>query len=339
MRIHYISVHEVLEFDEVKLLTDMGHQVFSNGAYLQPVGHPDLRRPGIPGMVYNPSLENIARTTPRTSLPPELIDPFDVIIIMHEPNILDQNWKRIKHKRVIWRSIGQSNPAIERMIKPMMAEGLEVVRYSPMESHLPDYAGESAMIRFYKDPNDYRDWNGNTKQVINLSQSLKGRRGHCHYDEITAVIEQCGGKVYGSGNEDLGHLNGGKLTYNDLLQTLRDARCFIYGGTWPAAYTLAFMEAWMTGIPIVAFDANIAENINAVAKPDRFPFYEVDSLIQNGETGFVAKSVKEAVNICNQLLSDYELAKRISDTSRHAAIGVFGIDGIRQQWNKLLNKE
>jgi hypothetical protein len=31
-------------------------------------------------------------------------------------------------------------------------EGLEIVRYSPMERNIPGYIGEDALIRFYKDP-------------------------------------------------------------------------------------------------------------------------------------------------------------------------------------------
>ena len=34
MKILYLSCHSILEYDEVKLLTGMGHYVFSPGAYV-----------------------------------------------------------------------------------------------------------------------------------------------------------------------------------------------------------------------------------------------------------------------------------------------------------------
>src|SRR5690242_423231 len=136
MKIHYLSCHEVLEYDEVKLLTELGHDVFSNGAYLDPAGHITLKRPGISKAIAWTDLAKIAADTPKTALTPDLIDPFDVIIIMHTPEFVTGNWDKIKHKRVIWRSIGQSTPATERKLERARAEGLQVVRYSPKEENI-----------------------------------------------------------------------------------------------------------------------------------------------------------------------------------------------------------
>jgi len=47
-------------------------------------------------------------------------------------------------------------------------------------------------------------------------------------------------------------MNGGKLEYHEMKREMRDNRLFFYGGTHPASYTLAFMEAMMTGMPIVS---------------------------------------------------------------------------------------
>src|SRR4030042_3599610 len=280
-KIFYNSVHSVLEYDEIKLFTELGHSVFSSGAYLQPAGHADLPRPGIPGASYFPELEAIARHSPRTEMPKELIDPFDIFIFMHGPNVLEANWPRIRHKKGGFRSIGQNPPDVEDMLAQFRAEGLKIVRYSPKEELLPHYCGQDAMIRFYKDPDDWKDWNGNNNVVINHTPTLKGRRTFCHYDEIYPIVKESGGKIYGTGNEDLGTLNGGNLPYEDLKQAIRDARVFIYGGTWPAAYTLSFIEAWMTGIPMVCIGKKLAEQISYIPKDNRFQFYEIPNLIQN----------------------------------------------------------
>ena len=54
MKLLYIGCHEVLEADELRILTELGHDVFSfQGAYMFPEGHPSLKRPGIQGLVYH----------------------------------------------------------------------------------------------------------------------------------------------------------------------------------------------------------------------------------------------------------------------------------------------
>jgi len=155
MKIQYLSVHEVLEYDEVSLLTELGHEVFSNGAYLNPEGHPGLRRPAIQGGKYFPEYEKLAKIHPRTCLPKELIDPFDVIIVMHQPEIIIHNWKLFKDKKIIWRSIGQSVPHIENMLRRFQKEGLKIVRYSPKEQNIPHSMNQDALVRFYKDPEEF----------------------------------------------------------------------------------------------------------------------------------------------------------------------------------------
>lgn len=163
MKIHYISCHSVLEFDEVSLFTEMGHEVFSNGAYLDPKGHISLPRPGIEGAKYYPEYVDIARRIPKTELPPELIEPFDVIFIMdgfYNPQLLELNWEKMKHKKVVLRTIGQSLPDKERVFKKYKDLGMKIVRYSPAETTIKNYAGVNALIRFYKDPQEFRNWNG-----------------------------------------------------------------------------------------------------------------------------------------------------------------------------------
>ncbi len=101
MRIHYISNHSILEYDEVSLLTELGHTVFSNGAYTDPRGAHTLPRPGIPGAQYHQKYEKLAKEYPRTEMPKELIDAFDVTIVMHNPKIISTNWENFRGKKVV----------------------------------------------------------------------------------------------------------------------------------------------------------------------------------------------------------------------------------------------
>jgi hypothetical protein len=336
LKIHYMSVHSILEYDEVSLLTEIGAEVFSNGAYLDPKGNKLLPRPEIKGAKYFPEYEKLARIYPRTNLPPELIEPFDVIIIMHQPEWITENWDRIKHKKVIWRSIGQSNPSVENQLRKMKYEGLKIVRYSPMEEQIPGFIGEDTMIRFYKDPDEFNGWNGDTVRVINISQSLFARRVFCHYDQIMATTVGFPFLVYGNANDNLGPLNGGELTYENLKGVLRDNRVFLYGGTWPACYTLSLIEAMMTGIPVVCLGTKMAEEINEIPQSDRFKFYEIPSIIKNGQNGYYSNDINELRDDLHQLLEDHDLAKRIGEAGRETAIQMFAKKKIKDQWQRFL---
>jgi len=337
MKIHLLSCHAVLEYNLLSLFTEMGHDVFSNGAYLDPNGNSMLPRPGVPKAIHHTDYELLARTTPKTQLPQALIEPFDVIFIMHTPDWVVENWNNIKHKKVIWYSIGQSTKHVENSIRKMRYEGLKIVRYSDMEKNIPEYLGSDAIIPFHQDPNEFGGWNGNEKRVINFSQSLKGRRGFCHHDEIVGVMNSFPSVVYGSGNDDLGGLNGGEIPYEVMKKQYRNNRVFLYGGTWPAPYTLTFQEALMTGIPVVSIGQKLAEEIPSIAQRDQFNFFEVPTIINNGVNGFIGNTVGELREYVHRCLEDWDLAKRVGDEGRRTAISLYGKDTVKGGWTTWLN--
>ena len=330
MKIHYLSCHSILEYDEVQLLTDLGHEVFSNGAYVDPRGHITLPRPAIKGAKFYEDYAALAISHPKTNLPSELIEPFDVLIVMHSPEVIIQNWNKIKHKTVIWRTIGQSTNGVEASLEPMRKEGLKIIRYSPKERNLSNYIGEDVLIRFCKDEEEYSGWDGLEPKVITFAQSLKGRRTHCHYDEIIHVIDKYNGLVYGPGNEDLGDRNGGSIPHELQIEKMQKSRVMVYGGTAPASYTLSFIEALMVGLPIVCISKQLAHIIYD------FDFYEVDEILaQIG--GLVCDDVNAMYEKTKMLLSNDELAKDISVKQRDLAIEMFGKKKIIQQWEEFLN--
>ncbi|WP_445955030.1 glycosyltransferase [Yeosuana sp.] len=328
MKIHYISCHSILEYDEVQLLTDLGHDVFSNGAYIDPRGHITLPRPPIAGAVYHEDYANLSINFPKTNLPPELIEPFDVIIIMHHPDVIVQNWNKIKHKKVVWRTIGQSTTSVEASLEPMRKEGLKIIRYSPKERNLSNYIGEDVLIRFCKDEDAYSGWIG-SGGVVTFAQSLKGRRSHCHYEEIIDVITKYSGFVYGPGNDDLGELNGGSISYFAQIKKMQESRVMIYGGTAPASYTLSFIEAMMMGLPIVAISKQLANIIYD------FDFYEVDEILAP-IGGLVCDNMEDMFTKTEMMLNDMDFAKEMSKKQRGLAIEMFGKKKIIKQWEDFL---
>ncbi len=339
MKILYLSCHETLEYQEVKLLTELGHDVFSyQGAYMYPQGHPTLKRPDIPEMKFDEELANLALQFPKTNIPQNFIDKFDLIIIMHTPTIITENWDRFKSKKVIWRTIGQSTPDVENQIRKMRYDGMKIVRMSPKEENIIGYVGADDIIRFYEDPEDLFGWTGHIKKVINFTQSLKGRRTFCHYDDIMRIIEGFPSLIYGSGNEDLGSLNGGELIYDLQKGALRDNRVFVCAGTWPSPSTLAPMEAMMVGIPVVAIGQKLAEELTELPQTNRIQFYEMQDIIKNGENGFISDNINELRTFVAHILEDEQLAQRISKEERKTAIRLWNKEKIKEQWREFLDK-
>ena len=145
------------------------------------------------------------------------------------------------------------------------------------------------------------------------------------------VIEMFGGMVYGPGNEDLGKYNGGQVPFERQMEIMRSSGVLIYGGTWPACYTLSFIEALMIGLPIVAVSKQIAH----VPKFQNIDFYEVDELMSSISAP-VADTVDQMLKHTRELLDNASYANEISHRQRELAIEVFGKDKIAAQWVKLL---
>ena len=338
MKLLYISCHEVLERDELALFSELGIDVFSfQGAYMYPEGHPSLKRPGIPGLIPHSDLAEESMLYAKTKIPQSFFEKFDAILIMHDPNVIVENWDRIKAsgKKCIWRSIGQSTPHVENMVRKMRYDGMKIVRMSRKEEGIIGFVGSDALIPFYKDPEEWQNWNGNTIRAINLTQSLLGRRMFCHYDSITQIMQDFPSLVYGSGNTDLGALDGGELPYDLMKGALRDNRVFVYGGTWPSPVTLALQEAMMTGIPVVAIGAKLANDV--VPEADRIDYYELPDIIQNGKNGFISDNINELRGDVAKLIEDYDLAKRISNEGRKTAIRLWSKEKIKESWKSFFD--
>lgn len=345
MKILYYSTHSILEYDEIKLFTEMGHDVISLGAYTVN-NQGDGTRPALDNLYNNEHLRSIAIQSTKEDTAQELIDWADIILLMHNAPSKDinhpqpwlkGNWKKFKQskKPIIWRGIGQSNGQVEKSLQEFRKDGLKIVRHSPTDNTIPHYAGSDAVIRFYKDPEEYKDYNGQISRVVNLSQALFGsdrvtsRGDHMCLPFFKQVVDEYDWKVFGPDNENAREHNGGALPHEDLKQMLRFNRVFFYVGTRPANYTLGFIEALMTGMPVVSIGPEHGNDIYTDQKT-----FEVPQIIgESGVAGYWSDSATELRKNIAELLNNQQLAIEVGQKGRTKAIELFGKDKIGKDWD------
>ena len=140
--------------------------------------------------------------------------------------------------------------------------------------------------------------------------------------------------VYGSGNDDLGKFNGGEIPFDKQLDTYRQSGAYLYAGTWPASYTLSFVEALMTGIPVVAASKKIAH----IKDLEQFDFYEVDEIIEHKVSGLICDNIEDMRYWLQWLIDNKVEAKKIGERGRARAIELFGKTTIAKQWKEFLDE-
>jgi len=341
-RLLLLPCHSILEYDDVKMFSGLGYEVFSPGSYIcdKNPGDPTMR-PTIPGFKVNPDLNEqwhkLAITMPgqdpKYNLSRDFVqNNFDVIIVTHIPEWVSNNWEAFRGKRVIWRTIGQSISVVEDKLRSYRQQGLEIVRYSPMEEKIPGYIGSDAMIRFGKDPAEYPEWKGSLRQVVTFAQSMKQRDAACNFSLFELVTRPFPRKLYGPGNQ--GSCSGAhdKVTYEEQKKILCDSKCYFATGTHPASYTLNFIEAWLSGIPVVTIGPGYG---NAKYFPGH-ELYEVHQLVQTGVNGFVSDSPVMLQQYIRILLDNESVARSIGSMGRQEAIRHFDKAMISAAWDKYL---
>jgi glycosyltransferase involved in cell wall biosynthesis len=341
LRLLYLSCHSILEFDELRILRELGCEVYSPGDFVSPedAGSPHLR----------PGLEDLRRGGPgdheafyafgthspqnKYALSRSFVDRFDAVIVMHLPIWITANWEAMRHKPVVWRTIGQSTRVVEKELEPYRKDGLRVVRYSPCERNLQNFMGEDALIRFYKDPAEFEGWTGYDSKVMSIVQKMPLRKAAVHFDIFCETVRPFACELYGGGNAEAGAMDQGEVSADALRAALRKNQAYFFVGTHPASYTLGFIEAWMTGIPVVALGRKLMH--------DRFEdegLYEVPSLLEEGVTGFVGDDVEELQSKISVLLADGALRNRVSRAGRARAIEVFGKHAVMTEWKRFLDR-
>lgn len=333
--------HSIEEHDQLRLLHGLGYEVASIGGYINPAAPHDPKRPALD----IPCVERVKDAIDRigaddnlraaqSDIPAVILDWLGddgIIIYHHYLERLFGQWNtpgfrewREGGGRVVWRTVGQSVAENELRAQPFVADGLEVVRYSPHERSIPNFAGENALIRFYKDPVEWCGWTGERECIINITQHLAQRDPWTNYGFWRAATAGLPAEVLGPGSEEIGGL--GQMSYEVMKDALRIARCYLYTGTQPASYTLGLLEALMTGIPVVSIGS---------AHMNVFPYG--DDLFEGLDiTRLGSNDPSECRKLLRGLLADHELAKRVSQHQQFRARQTFGIEPVGRAWANFL---
>jgi glycosyltransferase involved in cell wall biosynthesis len=337
VNILFLTAHSIFEYDELRIFHRLGHNVLSIGAYLDPANPSDDKRPALPEIpAQSPELRALVadQMVAKSDLPDEVLDWADTVIVnfftIEAPEgragWLTGNWPKFKaHKnRVIWRTAGQSNAWVEAYTEPLRKDGLEIVRYSPKERHIPYFAGEDAMIRFSKDPADWYGWTGEDAVVGNLTQDLAKRGDAVGYWFWQQATDGLPTSPAGPGSAEIGGL--GELAYDDMRAYLRRCRAYLYTGTQPAPYTLGLIEAMMTGVPVVSIGPKAYGGDTYLA--ETFEAHDFAECWEDHSEGAKA--------MLRRFLDQQDAARIASGIVRQRAIDLFGIDAVTEAWRAYL---
>lgn len=343
MHILLLTAHSIAEYDDLRMLSDLGYDVFSIGAYTNPAEPADDKRPALPEVAYHPELADLVpdQMAAKSDLPDELLEWADVVIVHHFPAAapdgragwISGNWAKFQQhrNRVIWRTCGQSNHWIERALTPFRAEGLEIVRYSPKERALPYFAGEDVLIRFGKYVDEWTGWSGEDRVVGNVTQDLMGRSAATNGLFWLSATQGLPVRPAGPGSEQIG--GTGALDYDAMREYLRRIRCYLYTGTQPASYTLGLIEAMLTGVPVVSIGADWH---NALPYgPQLFEGVEIVGMLPNEPDEF---SDPEKVGTLLRQLLHSNLAEQLSEPQQQRARDLFDVKIVGSQWRAWLDQ-
>jgi len=333
MRILYYSVHQILEDDEVRLFQALGHDVCCLGTS-SPTGALTAFREAIPFNEQERELYaafarlggvfRYGRESGTHHIPPAFVDLFDVVIVMHAADFIVNHWDALSRRPVVWRTIGQAIEHLEVPMRQFRESGMKIVRYSPIEAAASTHIGSDATIRFFKSPDVYHGWTGETAQFLTFSNLYKDRYPEDAKDYIE-ISEGITTVLGGAHNEGMPGAIG-MVTSQEQENLYRQSRAYLYGHGLAIPYTLNFMEAWMTGIPMVVH----------APLDRRGMFFEIDQLITDGVDGYISRDVATTRTRLQALIDDRDLAARIGAAGRERAKKLFSIEHAREQWTAFL---
>lgn len=333
--------HISLEWETLSLFSEMGIEVFSTGLYLDPQNpNTEQTKKGPLNFKVDPLLiEEFKQLNPnrkvhtRINLSRKFVDKFDLVFMDHccpYPFYVFDNWTIIKHKPTVWRTYSQQSSQVELITQQFRQQGLKIVRFSPKERTIPNYAGDDAVIRSPMNPNEYSNWTGKDKTVITFNNFFEKRS----YVSNTPLYLKIRNEfpdifhLYGAYNEDC-KLSEGFLSDKEQKEKYRSAGIYFALGSKPASLTYNFMEALLTGTPVITWGSQLG---NSIDNSDWKNTYEVPDLFENGTHCMYSDNPKELIEYITLLLKDRQFAEKISKQGREKAISIWDKNTVIKQW-------
>ncbi len=322
----------------VWLFHSLGYEVASIGSYIDPAHPHDPKRPALPKVPCVQEVKDAVDSigsddnlgAAQSFLPEGVLTWLGsdgIVLYHHQLERCFGQWAHLKDwgGRVIWRTVGQSVESNERRAAEFREDGLEIVRYSPKERNIPWYAGEDALIRFYKREDLYCGWTGEERAVVNITQNLFDRGAYCNpqwFIDVATRLEGVPVWLAGPGSEK--HGGEGTVTEEYMRNILQRGRIYLYTGTQPASYTLGLLEALITGIPVISIGPSHMQIFPY--GPELFEGHELATLFYEEPIAAVA-AIDTLIDCDLQLISDHQ---------REKAIALFGVEKARAAWGAYL---
>lgn len=343
LNILYLACHETLEYDDVRMFTEMGHRVFSVGGLANPDATPPLTRP-VMDRFYSRDWWTAFAGDFRNDLNAKRISRqfagrFDLVIVNHDSLWLDLNQEAFSGMPIVFRSVGQSNDHLEIALSRHL-DAVHVVRYSQKEIGLPNFCNAGRVIYFAKFLEDYPQWQPGDR-VVTFHNSFP-TRGLTSVPTLAQYEE-----LARSGGLDLyGFLNNGVSVSRDVvsaerqLELFRTAGLYLYVYSLAASYTLSFIEAMLVGVPIIApRAATVRSNLGKIADGLGFSAerYEIADLLDQ-DPMLLWDNIEDVRAKIDALLADRDQAWAISQRLRAKAAAMFDVRRIAPKWQQLFSE-
>ena len=173
---------------------------------------------------------------------------------------------------------------------------------------------DGKVIRYGLDEKLYSGWTGKDEVGIQVVNQLMGRDVFCGAQIFAKVAQSIPLRLLG---DNPGISEMAKST-EELVAKVANCRFYLNTSLYSNC-PMGMCEALMIGIPVVSTR-----------------LFETPYIITHGENGFLYDTPEEAIEYCNMLLKDFELAKRIGAAGRETALKLFNQDRFIKEWDDVI---
>jgi glycosyltransferase involved in cell wall biosynthesis len=326
VRLLYLSCHETLEYDELRMFTELGFDCFSVGYWMNPAEPKTKMRPPIPGMKVNHELiAKFERDYPDYKLPKaefytgtvklqkDFLDNFDIVVngyyVYNLQAVLENS-----NLPVVHRTIDIMNEKIEGHVTQLhfKRRPFFLVRMSEAELELNKVIGCQAVIKQSVEQEKFNGWTGEVPRIFTNIKGAKSRPD-ISFDLYDFTTQSHDRLLVGGNNEGVEWAVAG-TTQEEFLKMMQQSR-------------VNYVQPRMCGCPTVTYGTKFNGK-----------YWQAGKYIKNGINGYCVNTTEEAMNYIDRLMEDEDLAKALSIEARETAIKHFSYSAAKAQWEKFFKE-